>query len=74
MATSQRERRAEMMLAVINTVAAVLAVRLIVLVAVSGGVALTYLALGHPDPYRLGALAIYCLAVVIPAMALAARR
>ena len=62
------------MLAVINTVALVLALRFIVLIAVIGGVVLTYMALDHPDPYRLGALAIYCLAIVIPSMALAARR
>ena len=61
------------MMTVLNTVALVLSIRLIVLVAVCGGIGMTFLALGNPDPYRLGALAIYCLAVVIPSMALAAR-
>jgi hypothetical protein len=63
-----------MMMAVINTVAIVLAVRFIVLVAVIGGVALTYMALGNPDPYRLGALAIYSMAIVGPTIWLAARK
>jgi hypothetical protein len=46
-----------------NVLIAVLAVRLIVLVAVSGAIALTWLALQQPDPMRLGALAIFCLGV-----------
>ena len=52
----------------LNVIIAVIAVRLIVLVAVSGGIALTWLALQNPDLYRLGALAIYCGAVVVPSV------
>jgi hypothetical protein len=58
----------------LNVIIAVVAVRLIILVAVSGGIALTYLALGNPDPYRLGTLAIYGVLIVIPVVALAMRR
>ena len=45
--------------------ALVLSARLIVLVAVGGGIALTWLCLQQPDPYRLGALGIYCVAMVL---------
>ena len=58
-------------LGAVNLLAMVLAARLIVLVAVAGGIALTWLALQQPDPMRLGALAIYCVAVVIPTVFLA---
>jgi hypothetical protein len=60
-------------LGAINVLTAVLAVRLIVLVSVSGGIGLTWLALQEPDPMRLGALAIYCAAVVIPVVWLSSR-
>jgi hypothetical protein len=52
---------------------AVTAVRIIVLVAVGGGIVLTSTALSSPDPWRLGALAIYAIAVVVPVVWLAAR-
>lgn len=58
----------------INVLINVVAVRIIVLVAVCGGIALTIIALGTPDPWRLGALAIYSVAVVIPVVWLASRR
>jgi hypothetical protein len=61
-------------LGAINVAVAVLAARLVVLVAVIGGIALTWLALAIPDPMRLGALGIYCVAVVIPCIWLAGRR
>jgi uncharacterized BrkB/YihY/UPF0761 family membrane protein len=54
-----------------NVLAVLLAVRLIVLISVVGGIFLTYLALQSPDPYRLGALGLYCLGVLIPAVYLA---
>ena len=57
-----------------NVVIAVLAVRLILLVCVCGAIALAYLALMQPDPYRLGALAIYAIAVVLPLVWLSSRR
>ena len=49
----------------LNFAALVLSARLIVLVAVGGGIALTWLCLQEPDPYRLGALGIYCVALVL---------
>jgi hypothetical protein len=61
-------------LGALNVVTAVLAVRLILLVCVCGAIALAYLALMQPDPYRLGALAIYAVAVVLPLVWLSARR
>jgi hypothetical protein len=51
----------------------VLSARLVVLVGVIGGIGLTWLALQEPDPIRLGALAIYAVAVVIPCVWLASR-
>jgi hypothetical protein len=61
-------------LGALNVAVAILAARLVVLVAVIGGIVLTWLALAVPDPVRLGALGIYCVAVVIPAVWLASRR
>ncbi|HEX8827326.1 MAG TPA: hypothetical protein VF778_04355 [Xanthobacteraceae bacterium] len=55
-------------------VSAVLAVRLILLVAVSGAIWLTWLALASPDPYRLAALAVYAAVVVVPVVWLSSRR
>lgn len=60
-------------LGAVNMLAMVLAARLIVLVAVAGAISLTWLALQQPEPMRLGALAIYCVAVVIPTVFLALR-
>jgi hypothetical protein len=51
----------------------VVAARLIVLVGTVGGIWLTWFALQEPDPYRLGALAIYGLGVFIPSVWLASR-
>jgi hypothetical protein len=62
------------LLGALNVATAILAARLVVLVAVIGGIALTWLALAVPDPVRLGALGIYCVAVVIPSVWLASRR
>jgi hypothetical protein len=55
----------------VNVLIAVVAVRIILLVAVLGAIALTYLALQQSDLLRLVALAIYCAAVVVPITALA---
>jgi hypothetical protein len=44
-----------------------------VLVAVSGGIALTWYGLQAPDPWRIGALALYNLSVVVPCIWLAGR-
>jgi len=52
----------------------VVAVRLIVLIAVIGGIVLTSMALNSLDLLRLGALAIYATAVVVPVVWLASRR
>jgi hypothetical protein len=50
----------------LNVLFAVLAIRLVLLVAVSGAIALTYLALQQPDALRLGVLAVYCGAICVP--------
>ena len=60
-------------LGAINVLIQVVAVRVIVLVAVSGGIVLASIALGNPDPWRLGVLTIYSLAVVVPVVWLASR-
>lgn len=60
-------------LGALNVLVQVVAVRVIVLVAVSGGIVLAALSLSSPDPWRLGVLAIYALAVVVPVVWLASR-
>ena len=61
-------------LGALNLAVTILAVRLIVLVGVGGGIALTWLALDQPDPMRLGALALYGLLIMVPVIWLAGRR
>lgn len=58
----------------VNVLAVVLAIRLILLVSVGGGIGLTWLALQNPDPYRLATLAVYCAVVVLPTVWLAGTR
>lgn len=58
----------------INVLAIVLAVRLGLLVAIVGAIVLTYITIEAPDPFRLGALAIYCAFVLLPTTWLASRR
>ena len=58
----------------INAATVILAVRLTLLVAVCGGIALTYLALGSADTLRLYGLAIYAGMVVVPLVWLTARQ
>jgi hypothetical protein len=58
----------------INVLAIILAVRLGLLVAIIGAIVLTYLTIQTPDPWRLGALAIYCAFVLLPTTWLASRR
>lgn len=57
----------------LNALTTVVAARMIVLVAVLGGIGLAWLALQAPDPYKLGALAIYALFVLVPTVWLAGR-
>ena len=61
-------------LGTLNVLFLTISVRLTLLVAVSGAVWLTWLALQQPDPYRLGALGVYSAVVVVPLIWLAARR
>jgi hypothetical protein len=49
----------------------ILSARLIMLIAVGGGIALTWLVLQQADLYRLIALAVYSVGVVFPAVYLA---
>jgi hypothetical protein len=58
----------------INVLAIVLAVRLGLLVAIVGAIVLTYITIQAPDPFRLGALAIYAAFVILPTTWLASRR
>ena len=55
----------------INVLSKVLASRILVLVAILGGVGLTWLALANPDPMRLGVLGIYFALCVVPTIGLA---
>ena len=48
----------------INVLFRVLSARVIVLIAVSGGIALTWVALADPNLYRLGAMMIYAIGMV----------
>jgi hypothetical protein len=59
-------------LGAINVLARVLAARLIVLIAVIGGIVLAYPALGKPDWIMVVILGVYCAGVVAPAVILAA--
>ena len=61
------------LLGTVNALSLVLAARMIVLVAITGAIVLTWVALQNPDPYRLIAIGIYCVAAVIPCVVLAAR-
>lgn len=62
------------MLGAMSALALVLAVRLALLVAIVGAIVLTYIAIQAPDPWRLGALAVYTALVVLPTTWLASRR
>jgi hypothetical protein len=59
------------LLGALSTATALLSQRLIVLVSTVGGIGLTYLGLHDPDAYKLGALAIYAVGVVLPVVWLA---
>ena len=61
-------------IAAINVLTRVLAVRAILLVAIAGAIGLTWVCLVQPDPYRLVALAIYCGSAVVPMIITALRR
>jgi hypothetical protein len=58
----------------INVLAIVLAVRLGLLVAIVGAIVLTYITIQAPDPFKLGALAIYAAFVILPTTWLASHR
>lgn len=58
----------------LNLIVAVVAVRIILLIAVGGAIWLTYLALQAADPMRLVALGVFCVTVVIPSVWLAVVR
>jgi hypothetical protein len=57
-----------------SVLALVLAIRLALILSIVGAFVLTYIAIVAPDPWRLGALGIYSLAVVIPTVWLSSRR
>lgn len=62
------------MMGAVAVVTQVLSLRLQVLVATIGAIVLTKMALDNPDPYRLGALAIYSIFIVGPTIWLAGKR
>ena len=57
-----------------NTLAIILAIRLILLVAIVGAIALSVIAINAPDPYRLAALGIYSVVIVVPMVWLSSRK
>jgi len=61
-------------LGALNVIVLMTAVRLTLLVSVSGAIALAYLTLQNPDPFRLGALAVYAAIVFVPLIWLASRK
>ena len=58
----------------LNFFAIILAVRLILLVAIVGAIILASNVVAAPDPWRLGALAIYTIVVVVPTVWLSSRK
>lgn len=52
----------------------ILAVRAILLIAIIGAIYLAIIASRDPDPWRLGALAIYTVGVIAPTIWLSSRR
>ena len=58
----------------LNVLFVILAVRALVLVAIIGAIILATRVMATPDPWRLGALAIYAVAVVLPTVWLSSRR
>jgi hypothetical protein len=58
----------------LNVLFVILAVRAVLLVAVIGAIILASAVVATPDPWRLGALAVYTIAVVVPTVWLSARR
>jgi ABC-type sulfate transport system permease subunit len=61
-------------MAAFNVLVLILSARLIVLVAVSGGIGLAMIALQQPDAMRLGVLGIYAAIIVVPVIWLASHR
>jgi uncharacterized BrkB/YihY/UPF0761 family membrane protein len=57
-----------------NVLAIILAIRFTLLVSVIGAIILALAVERNPDPWRLGALAIYSLIVVLPTVWLASRK
>lgn len=58
----------------INVLAAVLAARLILMLATAGALLLTYLAIRTAQPLQLGAVALYLAGVILPLVWLAGKR
>lgn len=58
----------------LNVLFAVIAARFILMLAIIGAVALAWVGIGNPDPWRAAILAAYAVLVVIPMVWLASRR
>jgi hypothetical protein len=61
-------------LGTLNVLFAIVAARLIALVATIGAIVLAWVVMASPDPFRLGALAIFAVGVFAPTVWLASRR
>jgi hypothetical protein len=61
-------------LGALNVMIMITAARFTVLVSVVGGIVLTAIALDGPDPFRLIALGIYSVAIVVPVIYFSLRR
>lgn len=61
------------MIGSLNVAATILAVRLILLVATVGAIGLAWLAAQEHDPYRLGAVGVYVVGVMMPLVWLSSR-
>jgi hypothetical protein len=57
----------------VNVLTRMLAVRAILLVSIGGAIALTWLCVENPDPYRLAALMIYSASTVVPMIVMSLR-
>lgn len=58
----------------LNVLFVILSIRLTIIIAVIGAIWLASVVIASPDPYRLGALAIYAILVALPLIGLAARQ
>jgi hypothetical protein len=61
-------------MASLNVLFVILAVRAVLMLATIGAIILSVMVVRAPDPWRLGALAIYAIAIVLPLIGLSSRK